>query len=129
MRIKNKYNLGDEIYYPAADLRASRIFKGVVTGIVVQEEDGKEIIAYQAGQAYAVRERDSFKRPKGAIKRLIEILEEKKGEIVQDIDEAIAKVKEMEKEDIIFDLTAQYEEIRNSVEGPDDVPAEEPTTE
>jgi predicted hydrocarbon binding protein len=129
MRIKNKYKLGEEIFYPAADLRASRVFRGEITGIVVQEEEGEEIVAYQAGQAYAVRESDSFEKPEKAIERLVEILEEKKQEIIEDIDGAIVKIKEMEQDDIIFDLSAQYEEAQNAVEGTSDVPTEEPTTE
>ena len=42
MKISNKFNLGDIVYYPAADLRMSRLIKAPVTGIVVTILDGKE---------------------------------------------------------------------------------------
>lgn len=113
MKIKNKFNLGDVIYYPSVDLRSSRVFKGKITGIIIQKLDGKEVIGYQAGQPYAVIEEDASKQAKRAIKRLVEIIKDKKKEIEKDMDKAIKQIKDSDPDDLIYDLTAQYEEAED----------------
>ena len=60
MEISNKFNLGDTVYYPSADLRAARVFKSVVTGIVITNIDDKQEVIYQTGQSYGVSEEDMF---------------------------------------------------------------------
>lgn len=106
MKISNKYNLGDTVYYPSADLRAARIFKSVVTGIVITNIDDKQEVIYQTGQSYGVSEEDMFKIAKPAKRRLIKIMQEKKKQIAKDIDEAIKKVGDMKTDELVYDLTA-----------------------
>lgn len=106
MEISNKFKLGDVVYYPSADLRAAKIFKSVVTGIVITNLDGKEALIYQTGQSYGVDEADMFRTAKPAKRRLLKILQEKKKAIGKDIEEAIKKVDAMKTVDLVYDLTA-----------------------
>jgi len=115
MKISNKFNLGDIVYYPAADLRMSRLIKAPVTGIVVTVLDGKETVIYQTGQSYGVSEEDMFKTAKPAKRRLIKILQEKKKEIAKDIEKTIKKVDATKTEELVLDLTGK-EEIQNKDE-------------
>ena len=110
MKISNKFNLGDTVYYPAADLRAARIFKSTITGIIITEVDGEREIVYQTGQSYGVSEEDVFKTAKPAKRRLVKILEEKKKEIAKDIDKVIKAVEDAKTQDLVYDLTARDEE-------------------
>lgn len=114
MKISNKFNLGDVVYYPAADLRIARIFKSRITGIIVTNMDGKQEIIYQTGQSYGVGEEDVFKTAKPAKRRLIKILQEKKKKIAGDIEKAIEKVVDAKTQDLVYDLTAQDEEVQTN---------------
>ena len=110
MKISNKFNLGDIVYYPAADLRMISIMKSAVTGIVVTMIDGKESVIYQTGQSYGVTEEDMFKTAKPAKRRLIKILQEKKKTIAKDIEAAIKKTEAAKTEELVQDLTVKDEE-------------------
>jgi len=109
MKISNKFNLGDIVYYPAADLRMISIMKSAVTGIVVTMIDGKESVIYQTGQSYGVVEEDMFKTAKPAKRRLIKILQEKKKTIAKDIEAAIKKTEAAKTEELVQDLTEKDE--------------------
>lgn len=109
MEISNKFKLGDVVYYPSADLRAARVFKSAVTGIIVTNVDGKQGIIYQTGQSYGVSEEDMFRTAKPAKRRLIKILQEKKKAIAKDIEDAIKKVGDTKTIDLVYDLTAVEE--------------------
>ena len=109
MKISNKFNIGDTVYYPSADLRAARIFKSVVTGIVITNIDDKQVVIYQTGHSYGVSEEDMFKIAKPAKRRLVKIMQDKKKQIAKDIDEAIKKVNDTKTEELVYDLTAKDE--------------------
>ena len=115
MEISNKFNLGDTVYYPSADLRAARVFKSVVTGIVVTSIDDKQEVIYQTGQSYGVSEEDMFKIAKPAKRRLVKIMRDKKKQIAKDIEEAIKKVNDTKTEELVYDLTAKDEEPKEEI--------------
>lgn len=114
MKISNKFNIGDTVYYPAADLRTGRVFKSQVTGITITEIDGKLEVIYQTGQSYGVSEEDMFKIAKPAKRRLIKIMQEKKKEIAKDIDNAIKVINDTKTDELVYDLTTQDEEIQET---------------
>lgn len=116
MKISNKFNIGDVVYYPAADLRSARILKAEITGIVVRDNEGKTEVIYQTGQSYGVSPEDVFKTQRPAKRRLIRILEEKREEIAKEIDEAISKINEMDIKELVFDITAKDEEPQETEE-------------
>jgi len=118
VNITNRFNIGDVVYYPAADLRAARIFKAAITGIIIRETEGKVELIYQTGQSYGVSEEDMFKTAKPAKRRLIKILQEKKKEVAKDIDGAVKTVDGTKTEELVYDLTAKNEEPK---EEPEDV--------
>lgn len=116
MKITNKFNLGDIVYYPAADLRSGKVLKAEVTGIVITEVDDKIDIIYQTGQSYAVSQGDMFKTAKPAKRRLLAIMKEKKQEIAKDIDEAIKTIDKTNLDELIVDLLPQEDEETEDVE-------------
>jgi len=127
MNIKNKFEIGDEVYYPSADLRTSRLLKAEITGILVSnDKDGVESIVYQTGQSYGVGQEDMFKTAGPAKRRLIKILTEKRDTITTDIKDAIKKIKDMKPSEITLDLTNQYEESEGveEIKDQDDSPAD-----
>lgn len=111
MKISNKFNIGDIVYYPAADLRMARLYKAAVTGITITTLEGKTELIYQTGQSYGVAEEDMFKIAKPAKRRLVKILQDKKKDIVKDIDGAIKKIEATKTNELVFDLTAKDEEV------------------
>lgn len=111
MKISNKFNIGDIVYYPSADLRSAKILKSAITGIVITGED----YVYQTGQSYGVGEEDMFKTAKPAKRRLMKILQEKKKEIAKEIDEAVKKINGMKTEELIQDLTPKDEEPKEEI--------------
>ena len=113
MQITNKFNLGDIVYYPAADLRSGKVLKSVVTGIVVTEVDGKVDIIYQTGQSYAVSQEDMFKTAKPAKRRLIKIMQDKKKDIAKDIDESIKTIDKTGLDELVINLIPQDEETQD----------------
>lgn len=111
MKVLNKFDLGDVVYYPAADLRESKVIKSEITGILYTVLDGKEEIIYQTGMSYGVAAEDVFKTARSAKKRLIKILQEKKKSIDKDINETIKKVEATKPKDLVDSLLMEdYEE-------------------
>lgn len=95
MIISNKLNLGDVVYYPASDLRLARIIKDTVTAIMVVQEKGKRVVAYQTNTSqYGIKSEDIFKTAGPARKRLLNILSESKKKMIGDFDKAIKNVSE-----------------------------------
>jgi hypothetical protein len=110
MEIKNKYNIGEVIYYPTADLRTAKVLKSKITGVLVTEVDDELTIVYQTGGSYGVAQEDAFKTAKPAKKRLVKIMKEKKEEIDKDIENAIKTVKDRDIKELVVDTTEDEEE-------------------
>jgi hypothetical protein len=110
VKITNKFNLGDIVYYPSADLRNAQVIKAEVTGIVVTTIEDEVKIVYQTGQSYGVSQEDMFKTAGPAKRRLIKVLKEKQKEIDKDISEAIKKIKGLDVKEILIDITPQENE-------------------
>lgn len=121
MKITNKFNLGDVVYYPSADLRNAQVIKAEVTGVVVTTIEDKVTIVYQTGQSYGVSEDDMFKTAGPAKRRLIKVLKEKQKEIDKDISEAIKKIKEIDVQEILIDITPQENEEEEKEETTEEV--------
>ena len=121
MKITNKFNLGDVVYYPSADLRNAQVIKAEVTGVVVTTIDDKVTIVYQTGQSYGVSEDDMFKTAGPAKRRLIKVLKEKQDEINDDIKAAIKKIKEIDVQEILIDITPQEDEEEEKEETTEEV--------
>lgn len=116
MEISNKFNLGDVVYYPAADLRMAKIFKSAVSGIVVTEIDGKVETIYQTGQSYGVSAEDMFRTAKPAKRRLLKILQEKKKDIAKDLDKAMKTIDATKTDELVYDLTEKEDDTTETPE-------------
>lgn len=108
MKINNRFEIGDVVFYPSADLNRATLLKAVVTGLSIYKTEGKLMWAYQTGGTYGVREEDMFKTAKPAKRRLIQILKEKKTNISKNIDEAVKLLDAKKTDEIIYDTTVQY---------------------
>ena len=111
MKLDNKYNIGDEVFYPAADLRSGKLIKSVVTGFLITEVGGKPEIAYQTkDSAYAIKETDVFDSAFSAKERLVEVFKEYRKKVLESVDKAIKEAKKAKPEDILFDGTVNKDE-------------------
>lgn len=96
MKIKNKFEIGETVYYPGADL--NKIAEGKIEKIIIGED---ELISYGTDAAYGVKESDCSKEPQEAKERLLEMMGEKQERINDQIDKAIEKVNETKPEELL----------------------------
>ena len=98
--MKHKFELGDIVFYPGAELNQATIMKGVITAIIIHNPEGEMEIAYRTGLTYGVPERDCFKTFEPARKRLIQIIKEKEKEMKAEVKTVSKQVKDAKPEDI-----------------------------
>jgi len=123
MELNNKFNIGETVFYPGADLGNGLIFKSTITGIKVTqdspevaEHDGALRLIYSTEHSYGVKETDLFTEPDNAKDRLLEIYGENKEKICKQIDDAVTTVKGKSIDDLIYEApvaNAQGDEREN----------------
>lgn len=106
MEINNKFNIGDVVFYPGADMRMARVIKSVVTGFKVTKEKEDINLVYITEDSYGVKESDLFTDADNAKDRLLKIYEENKDRIVDEIEKALKEAKDMPIDELIYDKSA-----------------------
>lgn len=118
MKIENKFNIGDVVFYPAADLRSGKLIKSFVTGFLITRVGDQEEIAYQTkDSSYAIKDTDVFKGALEAKNRLVEVFKEYKVKVLKSVDDAIKSAKKAKPEDILFDGTVEQNVEASTEEG------------
>lgn len=111
MKLENKFNLGDVIFYPAADFRNAKLIKSTVTGILVTGTADNMEVSYQtAHSAYAIKESDVSDNADGARAALLGVLKTYKEKVNKSISDAMKSAKKAKVDDILYDGTAENEE-------------------
>jgi NACalpha-BTF3-like transcription factor len=106
MRIDNKFNIGDSVFYPAADLRSGKLIKSLVTGLLITRVGDVDEVAYQTkDSAYAIKDTDVFDNVVEAKGRLVEVFKEYRTKVLKSVDDAIKAAKKAKPEEILFDGT------------------------
>ena len=98
--MKHKYELGDVVFHPGADLNQATIHQGRIMAIIIHNPEGEVEIAYRTHGAYGVPERDCSKTFEPARKRLLEIVKEKEKEMKVEVKEALKSIKAAKQDDI-----------------------------
>lgn len=104
MKINNKYDIGDKVVYPGADLGNPGIIESTITGVAYYEEDEQEILTYKTEHSYGVREEHVSKSTGKAKKKLIKMMQDKKAEINEQIDNAIKTIEDTKAKELINKL-------------------------
>jgi len=97
MEIKNKFKLGDTVYYPGADLGNPHIIKAEVTGIVV-EKDG---VSYNTLYSFRIPESNITNNKVPAKVKLMKLLKDRQAEIIGNMAEAIETIDKTKAEELV----------------------------
>jgi hypothetical protein len=106
MEIKSKFKLGQEVFYPGADLGNPHIIKAKITGVTA---DIDKATYYNTEYSYRIPEENLRKHKAAAKVRLMNLLEERQNEIIENMKEAIKIVGEKKPQELID----RGNEIRN----------------
>ena len=104
MKINNKFQIGQSVVYPGADLGNPGIIESTIMGVAYYVEDEQEIITYRTEHSYGVREEHLAKTKGSAKKKLLKMMQEKKDEINGQINKAIKIIEDTKPIDLINKL-------------------------
>lgn len=105
MKINNKFDIGQKVVYPGADMGNPSIIESTITGVSLWVgEDGTETVSYRTEHSYGVREEHLSKTKNGAKKKLLKMMTDKQKEIQDQIVHAIGLIKDTKAKDLIQKL-------------------------
>jgi hypothetical protein len=105
MKINNKFELGETIFYPAADLGSPRLIESEITGVSLwvndTDEEESETIVYRTKHSYGVTQKHVAKSARTAKKKLLDMMKQKEKDINKQVKEAIKAVDEMSPKELL----------------------------
>lgn len=106
MEVKSKFSLGEEVFYPGADLGNPHIIKSKITGVTA---DIDKNTYYNTEFSYKIPEENLSKHRNPAKVKLMRLLEERQNEIIENMKTAIETVGKRTAKELID----RGKEIRN----------------
>jgi hypothetical protein len=97
MEIKNKFNLGDTVYYPAADLSRAHLHKAEILGITVDKKD----IFYNTDRSISVPEEQISSNKTPAKVKLVRRMKERRDKFVDEMDSVIKEIEEKSADELV----------------------------
>ena len=105
MKINNKYEIDQKVYYPGADMGNPSIIESTITGVSLWVgEDKAESISYRTIHSYGVNEKHLAKTKNKAKKILLDMMKDKQTEINSQINNAIKIIEDTKAKDLIQKL-------------------------
>jgi Ribonuclease G/E len=105
MKINNKFDIGETVVYPAADLGHPRLMESEITGVSLWvndvDDDEKETIVYRTKDSYGVTQKHMAKTAKTAKKKLLDMMKDKEKQITKQVREAIKAVEDMSPKELL----------------------------
>ncbi len=97
MEIKNKFNLGDSVFYPAADLSRAHLHKAEILGITVDKKD----IFYNTDRSISVPEEQLSSNKSPAKVKLVRRMEERRDKFIVEMNDVIEEVKKKTPDELV----------------------------
>jgi hypothetical protein len=91
MEIKNKFNIGDTIFYPGAEQENPKVIQATINTLIIKED---ESIVYATDYpTYGIKEEDVFDNKEQAKDKLITMLEQGKEKVNKQYQKLIDETK------------------------------------
>lgn len=104
MKINNKFEIGQKVVYPGADMGNPTLIESIIVGVSLWVDEGVETITYRTEFSYGVAEKHLAKTKNGAKKKLLQMMREKEKEIKAQITKAIETIEKTKASDLIQKL-------------------------
>jgi len=115
MKINNKFEIGAQVYYPAADLSMPQLIESKIRGVMyipLEDGDPEDIgeIFYVTEHTYRIKESDVCKTKGTAKKKLLKFITEHRKNLNGQIDAVYDKLKGTKPNDLIQKAPLDEEE-------------------
>jgi len=97
MEIKNKFNLGDSVYYPAADLSRAHLHKAEILGITVDKKN----IFYNTDRSISVPEEQLSSNKAPAKIKLVRRMKERRDKFIEEMNTVIDEIEKKTADELV----------------------------
>ena len=102
MKFESKYNIGDVVFYPSADVADIKLLQAPILGVIFMEDEKKKVsISYRTELSYGIPEDVASLTFKEGKKILSKLLNKKIKEMTKGFETAIEEFKKMNDEELV----------------------------